>query len=115
MNEVQESPLRVQLAAACAAAGITGPEDFRYRYGIAPGILTVTAMLALLETPDWVRTTWLRNSGTTPVVYIPESVRRYAAAFHIVQHEGESLHEFNDRIRDTLSPLAVTARARKSP
>lgn len=90
---------RAALAAACRARGITGPCDFRARFGIAPAALTASAALTLVTAPAWVADIWLANAGTTPVVWIPAAVRAYAAAYGIAQGDGESDHAFNDRLR----------------
>lgn len=91
-----------ELNAALAERGITCPDDFRRRYGVAPAALSPAAALALVETPPWVTDTWLPNAHGTPVVYIPSAVRGYAAVFGLTQAEDESDHNFNERIRTAL-------------
>ncbi len=100
-----------QLAAAMRAQRIAGPEEFRKRYGIVPATLNATAALTLVKTPAWVREIWLPNSGATPVLYVPQAVRAFAAVYGITQDEGESDHAFNNRltvaIRHVLAPEAA--------
>jgi hypothetical protein len=95
--------VRAALAAACRERDITGPDDFRRRFGVAPAALTPRNALTLVTTPDWVTEMvteiWIPNSGTTPVVYVPQAVRTYAAVFGIAQCDGESDHDFNKRLR----------------
>ncbi len=102
---VREHPLFEDLNRQMRMRGLRSPQDFTIRFGVSPTHLTPTAALALLDTPDWVLDVWLPNSGTTPVVWIPVAVRKYAAALGIHQSKDESDHTFDGRIK-----VAVTER-----
>ncbi len=96
---VREVPLFDELNRRMHARGLHSPQDFSIRFGMSPTHLTPTAALALLDTPDWVLDVWLPNSGTTPVVWIPVAVRKYATALGIHQSNDESDHTFDGRIK----------------
>lgn len=98
-NAHTATPIHAALLAALRERGITDREAFRRRYGIPAEHLTAADALTLVTTPAWVTETWLPNSGTTPVVWVPAAVRAYAAVYGIAQREGESDHAFNDRLR----------------
>jgi hypothetical protein len=91
-----------ELDAALATRGIANPDEFRRRYGVDPAAIGPADALALVETPAWVTGIWLPNAGGSPVAYIPRAVRRYAAVFGLAQAEGESDHDFNERLRARL-------------
>lgn len=97
---------REALAAALAARGVADPGEFRRRYGVPPGALTVSAALALVDTPAWVAECWLPHAGPTAVVYIPRAVRAYAGALGLAQGAGETEHAFNARLRAAVRAMA---------
>lgn len=94
--------VRNALAAACRERGITGPADFRARFGVAPAALTPYAALVMVETPAWVMEIWLPNAGPTRVVWVPRAVRDFAAVHGIHQRDDEDDHDFNMRIQATI-------------
>lgn len=102
MSDCMRSNVAHDLLAACCECGITGPRDFRARFGIVPAAITLHTALILVETPQWVTETWLPNAGTTRIVWVPEVVRAYAAVYGVHQRDNESDHDYVLRIQATI-------------
>jgi hypothetical protein len=86
-----DNPTHAALAHVLGAYRITGPEEFQRRYGVPPASLSAAAALTVV--------TWMENAGSTPVVWMPQAVRAFAARHGLVQDDGESDHAFTVRLR----------------